>query len=325
MVARLSEPCVGAFVCNTHGSESRATLSLSAFICVHLCPSVAKTLLAFFFAHLRVLSGKSAFLSPTMTIRIRQLTKTYKLGVERIDALAGVDLDIAENEFVAIMGASGSGKSTLMHILGCLDRPTSGTYELNDKPMHKMGSGRLAKIRNEEIGFIFQSFELLNRASALKNVMLPMIYSRKHWRAARKRAKHALGRVSLADRMGHKPNQLSGGQRQRVAIARALVNEPSILLADEPTGNLDSTTSHEIIELFKQLHTEGQTIVLVTHEEEVATHAQRIVRLRDGLVESDHPTSEDPIHRRWLAGAAAAASEAAGAKGNTGVVEGASA
>ena len=263
-----------------------------------------------------------------MTIRIRQLTKTYKLGVERVHALRGVDLDIAANEFVAIMGASGSGKSTLMHILGCLDRPTDGVYELNGKPMHKMGAGRLAKIRNEEIGFIFQSFELLNRASALKNVMLPMIYSRKHWTTARRRAKHALGRVSLTDRMGHKPNQLSGGQRQRVAIARALVNEPLILLADEPTGNLDSTTSHEITELFTQLHREGQTIIVVTHEEEVATHAQRIVRLRDGLVMSDHPTGEDPIHRRWLAGAAAAANEAAareggGAAEQTGVAEGA--
>ncbi|MDQ7013091.1 MAG: ABC transporter ATP-binding protein [Planctomycetota bacterium] len=246
-----------------------------------------------------------------MTIHIRQLTKTYKLGVERVHALAGVDLDITQNEFVAIMGASGSGKSTLMHILGCLDRPTTGSYDLNNKPMHKMGSAGLARVRNEEIGFIFQSFELLNRASALKNVMLPMIYSRKHWLTARSRAKRALERVNLADRIGHKPNQLSGGQRQRVAIARALVNEPSILLADEPTGNLDSTTTNEIIDLFKQLHDEGQTIVIVTHEEEVASHAQRIVRLRDGIVESDHPTAEDPIHRRWLAGAAAAAQEAA--------------
>lgn len=245
-------------------------------------------------------------------LRVCKLTKEYKLGTERVHALRGVDLDIGANEFVAIMGASGSGKSTLMHILGCLDRPTAGVYELRGKPIHKVGAARLARVRNEEIGFIFQSFELLNRASALKNTMLPMIYSRRHWRSARRRAKAALQRVGLGDRMGHRPNQLSGGQRQRVAVARALVNEPAILLADEPTGNLDSTTTNEIIDLFKQLHAEGQTIIIVTHEEEVAANARRIVRLRDGLVVSDHPTDEDPIHRLWLESAAAAARLAAG-------------
>jgi len=246
-----------------------------------------------------------------VSIRIRELAKEYRLGVERIHALRGVDLDIQENEFVAIMGASGSGKSTLMHILGCLDRPTSGRYELNTRAIHRVRAGRLARIRNEEIGFIFQSFELLNRASALKNVMLPMIYSRKHWATARKRAKEALRRVGLADRMGHKPNQLSGGQRQRVAIARAIVNNPSIVLADEPTGNLDSSTTHEIIELFKLLHAQGQTIIIVTHEEDVASHAHRIVRLHDGQIMSDHLRGDDPIHARWLAGQASAAADAA--------------
>lgn len=246
-----------------------------------------------------------------MTIHIEGLTKEYKLGIERVCALRGVSFDIAQNEFVAIMGASGSGKSTLMHILGCLDRPTAGRYELKNLAIHKASAARLARIRNEEIGFIFQSFELLNRASALKNVMLPMIYSRHHWASARRRAKEALKRVGLADRIGHKPNQLSGGQRQRVAIARSIVNNPSILLADEPTGNLDSTTTHEIIELFNKLHTEGQTIVMVTHEEEVAAHAQRIIRLRDGLLMSDHPRNEDPDHARWLAGQAQAAQHAA--------------
>lgn len=222
-----------------------------------------------------------------MTIRIKNLHKVYKLGVERVHALRGVDLTIDRNEFVAIMGASGSGKSTLMNVLGCLDRPTRGTYELNGRPTHRMGGASLARVRNEEIGFIFQSFELLPRATALKNVMLPLIYSRRHWRSARRRAVEALARVGLADRMRHRPNQLSGGQRQRVAIARALVNGPSLLLADEPTGNLDSTTGEAILRVFENLHAQGMTILMVTHDDSIADRCERIVRLRDGLIETD--------------------------------------
>ncbi len=222
-----------------------------------------------------------------MMIRLDNLKKIYKVGVEHIEALAGLDLEVAENEYLAIMGPSGSGKSTLMNIMGCLDRPTSGTYELDGQPLHKMGGGALARIRNSRIGFVFQSFELLPRLSAQKNVELPLIYSGLGWRTRRKRAREVLERVGLGKRIKHRPNQMSGGEKQRVAIARALVVAPRILLADEPTGNLDSKTSEEILGLFDQLHTEGQTIIMVTHEEDVAKHTKRIVRMKDGDVSSD--------------------------------------
>ncbi len=246
-----------------------------------------------------------------IAIEVRNVHKVYKLGLEKVHALRRVDLIVRRNEFVAIMGSSGSGKSTLMNILGCLDRPTDGTYLLAGRPTHKATPAQLARIRNEEIGFVFQSFELLPRETALANVMLPLLYSRKHWMGARKLAKRALEQVGLADRMDHRPSQLSGGQRQRVAVARALVHGPSILLADEPTGNLDSKTSEEIIALFQELHDQGQTIVIVTHEEDVAGNARRIVRLRDGRVLSDHPTDHDPIHTDYVRRAADFAKELA--------------
>ncbi len=220
-------------------------------------------------------------------IETRDLWKTYVMGSEEIHALRGVNIEIVRGEYVAIMGPSGSGKSTLMNLIGCLDTPSKGTYLLNDKEVSRMDDDELARIRNEEIGFVFQTFNLLPRASALHNVELPLVYAGVSSSERADRAKAALTKVELEHRMGHKPNELSGGQRQRVAIARALVNNPSILLADEPTGNLDSKTGVEIMALFERLHAAGNTIVLVTHEPEVAAHAHRAIHIRDGQVEKD--------------------------------------
>jgi putative ABC transport system ATP-binding protein len=225
--------------------------------------------------------------SDRAVIAVRGLTRAYPMGGETVHALRGVDLTIARNEYVAVMGPSGSGKSTLMNLIGCLDTPTSGEYWLSGVEVSRLGDDELARIRNEEIGFVFQTFNLLPRASALHNVELPLIYAGERAAERRARASRALERVGLGNRMDHRPNELSGGQRQRVAIARALVNEPSILLADEPTGNLDSATSEEILAVFDELHAAGQTIVLVTHEHEVAQRARREVTLRDGVIHSD--------------------------------------
>ena len=223
-------------------------------------------------------------------IRIRDLGREYQMGEERILALQSVTLDIRRNEYVAIMGPSGSGKSTMMNLLGCLDTPTGGEYWLNGQEVSRLSDDQLARVRNREIGFVFQTFNLLPRATALHNVELPLVYAGARGKERRERAAAALARVGLEHRMEHRPNELSGGQRQRVAIARALVNNPSILLADEPTGNLDSVTSEEIMRVFGDLHAAGQTVIMVTHEPDIAAHAERVVLLRDGRVESDRLT-----------------------------------
>jgi putative ABC transport system ATP-binding protein len=224
-------------------------------------------------------------------IHIRNIKRDFVLGNEIVYVLKGIDLEINKGEYVALMGPSGSGKSTLMNLLGCLDTPTSGTYILNGKDVSQMHDDELAEIRNKEIGFVFQTFNLLPRTTALDNVALPMVYAGFPKSERNKRATEVLTQVNLSDRMDHQPNQLSGGQRQRVAIARALVNSPSIILADEPTGNLDSKTSVEIMKLFGDIHAQGNTVILVTHEEEIAAYAHRVIRLRDGLIESDTLTN----------------------------------
>ncbi|HYK82502.1 MAG TPA: ABC transporter ATP-binding protein [Gemmatimonadales bacterium] len=224
---------------------------------------------------------------PDVVILTHKLTRDYDMGGEVVRALRGVSLQIRKNEYVAVMGPSGSGKSTLMNLIGCLDTPTAGEYWLNGQKVSALGDDELARIRNKEIGFVFQTFNLLPRASALHNVELPLIYAGLPAKVRRDQAARALASVGLGDRMDHKPNELSGGQRQRVAIARALVNAPSILLADEPTGNLDSTTSGEIMQVFRDLHGQGQTIVMVTHERDIAAHAARVVTLHDGLIATD--------------------------------------
>ena len=219
-------------------------------------------------------------------ISLQNIRKTYVLGDQTVHALKQIDLDIHQGEYVALMGPSGSGKSTLMNIIGCLDTPSAGKYWLNQKEVSQMTDIELSKVRNDEIGFVFQTFNLLNRLSSLENVALPLVYAGVSQKERLERARETLNKVGLGNRLDHKPNELSGGQRQRVAVARALINNPSLLLADEPTGNLDTQTSHEIMGLFEEIHAAGNTIVLVTHEEDIANHAKKIVRLRDGLIAS---------------------------------------
>ncbi len=220
-------------------------------------------------------------------IEIRNMIRDFQLGQETVHVLKGIDLDIEKGDYVALMGPSGSGKSTLMNLLGCLDTPTSGSYLLNGQDVSQLSDDQLADIRNKEIGFVFQTFNLLPRTTALDNVALPMVYAGASKSQRKERAEEVLTDVGLADRMDHRPNQLSGGQRQRVAVGRALVNKPTIILADEPTGNLDSKTGVEIMALFDEIHANGNTVIVVTHEEEVAAHAHRIIRLRDGMIETD--------------------------------------
>jgi len=234
-------------------------------------------------------------------IHLQDVKRHYSVGAECIHALDGVSLDLHDNEYVAIMGHSGSGKSTLMNVLGCLDRATAGSYILDGEDTTRMSDAALARVRNERIGFVFQSFELLGQLTACRNVELPLVYAKNGWLARRKLAREALARVGLEDRIGHKPNQLSGGEKQRVAIARALICKPSILLADEPTGNLDTKTSAEIMQLFGRLHEEGQTVIMVTHEEDIACHAERVIRMQDGRVVSDLPIQQDPASQHLKA------------------------
>lgn len=240
-------------------------------------------------------------------IILEKISKSYRMGEEIINALKSISLSISKNEYVALMGPSGSGKSTLMNILGCLDSPTSGNYILNDIDVSMMSDSDLAEVRNKQIGFVFQTFNLLPRLTALDNVALPLVYAGYSREKRIQKAEEALGKVGLSDRMMHKPNELSGGQRQRVAIARALVNDPAIILADEPTGNLDTKTSVEIMGIFEKIHQAGNTVILVTHEPDIADHAHRIVRLRDGLIEADYNNTniisvDDPNHHYKVKG-----------------------